>query len=221
MNDASAEPQLAELAQAARHKSVMEDPSSTAIARTYADAFLRASGDAVDDVLEEFTSFQDDVLTPNPAFERMLLGSATSTDEKLGLIERAVAPHASTTFANFLRVLARHGRLELFPQILGEAHVAREAELGKQRVTVITAQPLSAEDLRRVESELDAATSYTPVVIPEVDPAILGGMVIRVGDTVYDSSLKARLRQLRGRLKAKATHEIQSGRDRLRHSEGD
>ncbi|QDT16720.1 ATP synthase F1 subunit delta [Alienimonas californiensis] len=216
----------AELAQAARTHSVMEDPSSTAIARTYADAFLRASGapaseEGVDGVLEEFTSFQDDVLTPNPEFERMLLGASTSTDEKLGLIERVVVPRASQTFANFLRVLARHGRLELLPQILGEAHVAREAELGKQRVIVTTARPLSAEDLAGVESALAAATSYTPVVIPEVDPAILGGMVIRVGDTVYDSSLKARLRQLRGRLKAKATHEIQSGRDRLRHSEGD
>ena len=58
-------------------------------------------------------------------------------------------------------------------------------------------------------------------MIPEVNPAILGGMVIRVGDTVYDSSLKARLRQLRGRLKQQATHEIQSGRDRFRHPEGD
>ena len=211
----------AELAEAARVHSVMEDPSSTAIARTYADAFLRAAGDQADGVLEEFTSLQDDVLTPNPAFEQMLVGSSTSTDEKLGLIERVVAPRSSELFANFLRVLARHERLELLPQILGEAHVAREAETGKQRIVVTTAAPLSDAELARVQSELDAATSYTPVVIPEVDPAILGGMVIRVGDTVYDSSLKARLRQLRGRLKAQATHEIQSGRDRFRHSEGD
>ncbi|NNJ27403.1 ATP synthase F1 subunit delta [Alienimonas chondri] len=211
----------AALAQEARTKSVMEDPSSIAIARTYADAFLRAAGQDVDSVLEEFTSLQDDVFAPNPQFERMLTGDALGRDEKVALIDRAIAPHASKVFANFLRTLARHERLELLPQILGEAHVAREAELGKQRVVVTTAAPLSDADLRRVESELNAATSYTPVVIPEVDPAILGGMVIRVGDTVYDSSLKARLRQLRGRLKAKATHEIQSGRDRLRHSEGD
>ena len=212
------------LAEAARPKSVLEDPSSTAIARTYADAFLRAAAASeagADATLEEFTSLHDDVLAPNPAFERMLTGPLVGTEEKLGLIERVVAPRASATFTNFLRVLARHGRLELLPQILGEAHVAREAELGKRRVVVTTARPLSDADLARVESELDAAVSFTPVVIPEVDPSILGGMVIRVGDTVYDSSLKARLRQLRGRLKAQATHEIQSGRDRFRHPEGD
>ncbi|MEM9701059.1 MAG: ATP synthase F1 subunit delta [Planctomycetota bacterium] len=226
MTDDFADPQLAELVAAARVNNVMEDPSSTAIAQTYADAFLRACGDpscaegtAV--VLEELASFHSEVLEPNPEFGRMLYGDWLGREERESLIDRAVAPHATKTFANFLRVLARHDRLELLPQILNEAQIAHEAELGKQRVVVTTAQPLSADDLKRVEAELDAATSYTPVVIPEVDPAILGGMVIRVGDTVYDSSLKARLRQLRGRLKAKATHEIQSGRDRLRHPEGD
>ncbi len=211
----------AALAQDARTKSVMEDPSSTAIARTYADAFLRAAGADADSALEEFVSLRDDLFGAHPAFERMLTGDSLGREEKEGLIDRAIAPHASSVFANFLRVLARHERLDLLPQILSEVQVAREAELGKQRVTVTTATSLSPTDLARVEAELDAATSYTPVVIAEVDPAILGGMVIRVGDTVYDSSLKARLRQLRGRLKAQATYEIQSGRDRLRHSEGD
>ena len=137
------------------------------------------------------------------------------------MIDRAVAPSASPTLANFLRVLARHGRLDLLPLILGEAHVAREKQQGKRRVTVITAVPLTDAQAHDLRGRLDAAVSFTPVVIPEVDPAILGGLVIRVGDTVYDSSLQARLRQLRGRLKSQATHEIQSRRDRFRDSEGD
>ena len=53
----------ADLAEAARPKSVMEDPSSVAVARTYADAFLQASGNDADAALEEFTSLRDDVLT--------------------------------------------------------------------------------------------------------------------------------------------------------------
>ena len=211
----------ATLAEAARPKHVLEDPSSAAIARTYADAFLQAAGENADAVLEEFTSLQDDVLGPNPEFDRLLTSPLVGTDEKLGMIDRAIAPHCSDTLANFLRVLARHGRLDLLPLILGEAHVAREKQQGKRRVTVTTAVPLSDAQRHDLETRLDAATSFTPVVIPEVDPAILGGLVIRVGDTVYDSSLKAKLRQLRGRLKAQATHEIQSRRDRFRHSEGD
>ena len=209
------------LAEAARPKTVMEDPSSVAVARTYADAFLQAAGGDVDPMLEEFTSLQDDVLAPNPEFADLLASPLVNAEEKLGMIERAVAPHASPLLANFLRVLARHGRLELLPTILAEAHVAREKAVGKRRVTVTTAVPLSDAERADLEAKLDAATSFTPVVIPEVDPAILGGLVIRVGDTVYDSSLQARLRQLRGRLKSQATHEIQSRRDFFRHPEGD
>ena len=217
-------PDLARLAEEARPKSVLEDPSATAIARTYADAFLQAAAHApegADAVLGELTELHDDLLEPNPDFARLLTGPLVGEDEKLGLIDRAVAPHASPLLANFLRVLARHGRLDLLPRILGEAHVARERELGKRRVTVTTAVPLSDGELADLERELGAAVSFTPVLIPEVDPAILGGLVIRVGDTVYDSSLKARLRQLRGRLQSQATHEIQSRRDRFRDSEGD
>ncbi|MCA9036130.1 MAG: F0F1 ATP synthase subunit delta, partial [Planctomycetaceae bacterium] len=47
-----------------------------------------------------------------------------------------------------------------------------------------------------------------------------GGLIIQVGDTVYDSSLRSRLQQLRGRLVEKALNEIQSGRDRFSHTEG-
>ena len=210
----------AALAEAARPKSVLEDPSSTAIARTYADAFLSAADDP-DAALAELTELHDDLLAPNPEFAALLAGPLVRAEDKLGMIDRAVAPHASPVLANFLRVLARHGRLDLLPQILGEAHVAREKALGKRRVTVTTAVALSDGELADLERRLGEAVSFEPVVIPEVDPAILGGLVIRVGDTVYDSSLKARLRQLRGRLKAQSTHEIQSRRDRFRHSEGD
>ena len=210
----------AALAEAARPKSVLEDPSSTAIARTYADAFLSAAGDP-DAALAELTELHDDLLAPNPEFAALLSGPLVRAEDKLGIIDRAVAPHASPVLANFLRVLARHGRLDLLPQILGEAHVAREKALGKRRVTVTTAVELSDSELADLERRLGEAVRFEPVVIPEVDPAILGGLVIRVGDTVYDSSLKARLRQLRGRLKAQSTHEIQSRRDRFRDSEGD
>ena len=203
------DPAVAALAEAAKPKTVLDDPSSAAIARTYADAFLQAAGGDADDRLGEFTSLQDDVLTPNPEFAALLTNPLVNADEQVGMIDRAVAPHASPLLANFLRVLARHGRLGLLPEILKAAHVARETAAGKRRVTVTTAVPLSPADRADLEAKLDAATSFTPVMIDEVDPSILGGLVIRVGDTVYDSSLKARLRQLRGRLKAQSIHALE------------
>lgn len=197
---------------------VLEDPSSQAIARVYADAFLKSGGEGVDDLLEEFTSFHDDVLETQPEFRRLLLGDVLGRDEKLRLIDRTLVGHGSDLFVNFLRVLARHGRLNLLPVILKTSHISREKELGRRRVTVTSAVPLSEEMQGRLRERLKATLSFEPILIPEVDPKVLGGLVIQVGDTVYDTSLRARLSQLRSKLRQRSLHEIQSGRDRFRHS---
>jgi F-type H+-transporting ATPase subunit delta len=53
----------------------------------------------------------------------------------------------------------------------------------------------------------------TPVLKLEVDPSLIGGLVVQVGDDVYDASVRSRLEQLRNRLLEGKTHEIQSRRD--------
>ena len=198
--------------------SVLEDPSTRSIARVYAAAFLRAGGDDASGVLEELTSFHDDVLATQPEFARLMTGGMLGIEDSLRLIEKTVAPLASPTFTNFLRVLARHGRLGLLPQILQEAHLAHERASGKQRVEVTAAVPLSDAQLANIRERLAAALPFEPILIPKVDPKVLGGLVIQVGDTVYDTSVRARLNQLRGRLRQRSLYEIQSGRDRFRHS---
>jgi len=205
-----------------RPPSVMEDPSAQAIARTYADAFLNAAaGTGVDDALEEFASFVADVLDANPKFEAILLSGIVRRDEKIKLIDRAIAPYGSELFVNFLRVLAQHDRLELLPMILGESQVRHEVRTGRQRVQVTSAQPLSEETRNDVRKRLAESLPFEPILEERTDPAVLGGLVIQVGDTVYDSSLRTRLKQLRRRLRERSLNEIQSGRDRFSHPEGD
>ena len=58
----------------------------------------------------------------------------------------------------------------------------------------------------------------TPVITLEVDPSLIGGLVVQVGDEVYDASVRTRLEQLRGRLIERKTHEIQSRRDHFSYS---
>ncbi len=200
-----------------RIASVLDDPSAQAVARVYADAFLQAAGDKAGELLEEFTSLQDDVLAKNAQFAELLLGRMLSRDEKLQLIDRVIAPQASPLFTNFLRVLAKHDRLDLVPSILQEVHVKHEQAGGKRRVTVTSAVPLSDDAQQKIRERLSTALSFDPIVIPKVDPKVLGGLVIQVGDTVYDTSLRARLNQLRSRLRQRSLYEIQSGRDRFGH----
>jgi len=205
-----------------RVSSVMEDPSAQALARTYATAFLNAAASVgVSDALEEFQSFVNDVLAASPEFESILLSGIVSDTQKVELIDRVLAGQASDLFNNFLRVLAQHGRLELLPTILEQSQQLHEQQSGRGRVTLTAARELTDAARDEIYSRLNAALPFDPILETETDPSLLGGLVIRIGDTVYDSSVRTRLKQLRARLRERNLHEIQGRRDRFSHPEGD
>jgi len=201
---------------------VFEDPSAQAVARTYAEAFVNAAKLAgVEGALEEFGSFLDDVVGKHPEFRDLLLSGVLNRDEKLGILNRVVAGRGSELFTNFLRVLAKHDRLDLLPLILKESRLKHELSQGKRRVRVLSAAPLSQETLAKIGGRLSQMLAFEPILENKTDPTVLGGVVIQVGDTVYDSSLRTRMKQLRARLRQRSLHEIQSGRDRFSPPERD
>ncbi|MBQ18878.1 MAG: ATP synthase F1 subunit delta [Planctomycetaceae bacterium] len=205
-----------------RVHSVMEDPSARAVARVYATALLDASaGVGVASTLEELGSFLSDVLDAHPGFADLLGSVAVGRDQKLAMIDRVVGPVGTPLFTSFLKTLARHDRLELLPLILDEAHRIDDRRSGRKRVEVTTATPLDPTVLESIRQRIDAAFTFSPILDPRIDPSLIGGMVIQVENTVYDSSLRTRMKQLRDRLRERSLHEIQSGRDRFSHPEGD
>jgi len=204
-----------------RIRSVLEDPGSQAVARVYAQAFLDAAGDRAEESIGEFESFVHDVLEANTTFESLLSSALLNRDERQGLIDRTVAPFSTEFFANFLRVLARHERLGLLAAILEAAKLMHEQRNNRQRVQVVSARPLSAEALNEVRDQLRQKFSFEPLVENLADPRLIGGLVVRVGNSVYDGSLRSRLNQLAKRMRQRSLHEIQSGRDRFSSPEGD
>jgi F-type H+-transporting ATPase subunit delta len=212
---------MADLQTAARVSSVMDDPGVKSIARVYAVALLDATPAAeLPNLLEEAQSFVADVLDPNPAFERLLCTPATLLGAKLQFIEQVVSPRCSPLFTNFLRVLARHGRLDVVRAVVAALVHEQEVRSGKVRVQVRSATPLSDGARQAIAQRLAASLSAEPILEESVEAGLLGGLVIRVGDTVYDGSVKNRLKQLRAKLRERCLNEIQRGRDRFRHSEG-
>ena len=120
-----------------------------------------------------------------------------------------------------LRCLRETNRLGLLPEILAATQLEHEKRNNQQRVHVLSAQPLDAAATERVRTKVADAFDFDPIIIPEVDPKLIGGLVIRVGNSVYDGSLRSRLNQLAKRLQQRSLHEIQSGRDRFGSPEGD
>ena len=201
-----------------RPRSVMEVPSTQALSRVYADAFLAAAnGVGVGAALSEYRSFLDEVVEKFPELRRLLGSAIMNRDEKVKIVSRISEGRCSEFFANFLKVLARHDRLDLLSTIYQESERRFETESGKRRVQVRSAVSLTPEMQARIVDSLQTRLGFQPLLEVHVDPALLGGLVIRIGDTVYDSSLRTRLKQLRARFSQRKLHEIQSGRDRFSH----
>ncbi len=197
------------------------DEKATELSRTYADALVNAadSEGQAQEVLDELAAIRDAVFRQFPAFEEMMSSPLRSPADKDRIITLAFDGRALPTSVNFLRVLNRHGRLELLGPSLQEARAAWDRRQNKRPVTVRSAVPLSDDQQNALRDRLARDLNALPVLHLEVDSSLIGGLVVQVGDHVFDSSVRNRLEQLRQRLIEGKTHEIQSRRDHFSHSE--
>src|SRR5262249_14877400 len=96
-----------------------------------------------------------------------------------------------------------------------------EERTGKVRVRVRSAVPLAEDHRQRLERELRETLRREPVLEATVEPDLLGGIVVQVGDFLYDASVRSRLDAIRDQLVERSSHEIQTGRDRFSSAPGD
>lgn len=195
--------------------------SAERVAAVYAEALLDAAQGTgrPAEIVEEFDSFVTDVLDRFPQFERVLASALVSHEEKVGLLDRTLGGQASRVFLNFLKVVSRHGRMEILRAMHRAVRELWERRSGRVPVWVSTAAPLDEELARRLVERIRPLVDGQPVIQTRVDPALLGGIVVRVGDTVYDASLATQLKNLRQQMVERSAHEIQSRRDRFRFAE--
>ena len=88
------------------------------------------------------------------------------------------------------------------------------------RVRVTTAAPIDAGQADHIAAALAASLGRRPVLETTVDPALIGGAVLRIDDTVYDGSVANQLQSIRQQMIERSVHEIQSRRDRFSNSAG-
>jgi F-type H+-transporting ATPase subunit delta len=138
-------------------------------------------------------------LTAQPAFVAALQGDGM-TDERFQTIVRRVLPAVTATQLNLFRLLRRKSRLGLGPSIASFFQELVDEERGIARAVVTTAVELDGERRVQLERRLGEQTGRQVSVETRVDPAILGGLVVRIGDRLLDGSTRTRLRQLRTQL---------------------
>jgi F-type H+-transporting ATPase subunit delta len=192
--------------------------AATVYARSLVDAAEAAKQTEV--VLGEFDSLIEDVLDRLPKLEGVLASGFVDEDVKESMLDKAFANRASPLFVSFLKVVARHGRLDMLRLI----HLAFQFEYNKVRnkvqVMVSTAEPLDSAAEQRIIGDLQTRLHLQPVLDKQVHPELIGGIVLRVGDRVFDGSIATQLKKLREKMLSRSVHEIQSGRNRFSSPEG-
>lgn len=199
------------------------DVGAQRVAGIYAEAFLNAAEKRGQDdaVLEEFESLVRDLFPASAQLEPFLSSSAVGREQKAAVLRSAFEGRASELFCNFLQVLNHHERLDLLRPILTAYRNIRDKRARRVRVEVCTAAPLPEDQRGRLIQQLRASFSLEPMLAERVDPDLLGGMVLRVGDWLYDASIRTQLETVRNQLIERSSYEIQSRRNCFCSPNGD
>jgi F-type H+-transporting ATPase subunit delta len=171
------------------------------IARNYADALLSLARKA--NAATEWATLISAVanaVESDLTLRHFLAAPQISAAEKNAVLAKAFAGKAPPMFVKFLQKLVSNRRQVLIPDIATEYGNLLDAAEGRVHACVTVVRETSAADQEAITRELSRALKKTVVAHVAVNPAILGGIVVRVGDTVMDGSVRRRLGALRARM---------------------
>ncbi len=185
------------------------DEQSTHIARAYAEALVNAAekNGEVEAVVSELEEIDADLVRPNPKFAAILDSPSVPSHEKARILNSVLEGRTLPTVLRFMTVLGNHGRLGLIAPVAQEARALWDKRQNRRPVLVKTAVALDDGQQEALAHRVGAMIGATPILRFEVNPALIGGLVIQVGDDLYDASIKTKLDRMRRDLIAGKTRD--------------
>ena len=169
------------------------------ISKRYARAFFEIAAEEKQleryyNEINQFTS----IIAQNKALGEFLANPIFEQESKKGVVENIIGKlKLSGMTVNFLKLLVDKRRIDVLPDIVFFYRQLMDESLKKVRVNLKTAFPLSSKMQNYITSNLEKVTGRKVEVSVEKDPGLLGGIVIGVGDTLYDGSIKNQLNNMR------------------------
>ena len=165
------------------------------IAKTYGDALYETAMEknTLDQLAEE-TAFARDSFAENPEFMRLLTHPEITKEEKISCVREVFGGRVSDDLTGLICTTVEKDRQKELPEIFTYFLDRAREEKGIGRAYVTSAVPLREAQKEALVAKLIDTTSYREFEMEyEVDPSLIGGLVIRIGDRVADSSIRTQL----------------------------
>ncbi len=174
---------------------------SQTIARRYARALhAMAEQEASVDRVDEDIAMIQDSFAASAELVRFFADPIVSAQKKSAVIGTLFGPRVHAVTARFLVLLVEKRRESLFMEVAGSYRALRDEQMNVVQADARVALPLDVSEEKQLRDALEHLTGRTVRLKTHLDPSILGGVVVRVGDTVYDRSVLNQLTLLKDRL---------------------
>ncbi len=180
-----------------------ENPTVSGVAGRYATALfeLALESNAIDSVRADLAKFQG-LLGESADLKRLVRSPVFTADVQEKALD-AILKSAGIggTAANFLRLVTRNRRLFAVSDIIRDFNLLVASHKGEVSANVTVAEPLSAARLAEIKAALAEVTGKDVVVDVKVDASIIGGLVVKLGSRMIDTSLRTKLHALKNAMK--------------------
>jgi F-type H+-transporting ATPase subunit delta len=136
----------------------------------------------------------------DPTVATGLSNPAVATDRRAAALAEAIGGSISKPVLNLMVMMLRRGRIEDLPRVAAEFHRLDDQQNGVTIAHATSAAPLEPSEVSALTARLEQMTGGQVELDVVVDPSLLGGLVVRVGDRLIDGSVRGRLERLRNQL---------------------
>ena len=156
-----------------------------------------------------------DVIQKVPGLQSALESPRISFDDKAKTLDKAFAGRVDKSLINFLKVVGNKGRFDCLGSISSAARKMQDEMSGRVQAVLTSASEIDQSVKDGIADRLSKVLGKTVSLQSVVDPKILGGMVVRIGDTVYDGSVVNQLAQVRAKAVKRAADAIREKLERF------
>lgn len=191
------------MTEAAKHDTVL-DTGAEQLGKTYARALVGAAKNAgvADEVIGQLDRLVDEYLGGSPQLRAAFASPRVDQADKLRVIDRLFGDQLNPILVKFLKVMAGRDRLAYVHAVRDAADNLHDEMMGRVVASVRTAVPLDDALRSQISDRIGSIMNKEVRLRESVDPELIGGMVIRVGDRVFDSSVSNQLDKMAKRTRA-------------------